>query len=45
MAKAGCSIAHNPISNLKIGSGVMPFRALKDAGLSICIGTDEGGGR
>ncbi len=41
MARAGCNIAHNPISNMKIGSGVMPFRALKDAGLSICIGTDE----
>ncbi|MEM6666951.1 MAG: amidohydrolase family protein [Pseudomonadota bacterium] len=41
MAEAGCVVAHNPISNMKIGSGVMPFRALRDAGIPICIGTDE----
>jgi 5-methylthioadenosine/S-adenosylhomocysteine deaminase len=41
MAEAGCSVGHNPISNLKIGSGVMPFRALRDAGIPIGIGTDE----
>jgi cytosine/adenosine deaminase-related metal-dependent hydrolase len=41
MADSGCSIAHNPISNLKIGSGVMPFRQLRDAGVNICIGIDE----
>jgi 5-methylthioadenosine/S-adenosylhomocysteine deaminase len=41
MADAGCSVGHNPISNLKIGSGVMPFRALSDAGIPIAIGTDE----
>jgi cytosine/adenosine deaminase-related metal-dependent hydrolase len=34
-------VAHNPISNLKIGSGVMPFRAHRDAGIPIAIGTDE----
>ena len=41
MAQAQCSVAHNPICNLKIGSGVMPFRALRDAGINIAIGTDE----
>jgi 5-methylthioadenosine/S-adenosylhomocysteine deaminase len=41
MAQAQCSIAHNPICNLKIGSGVMRFRALRDAGIHIAIGTDE----
>jgi 5-methylthioadenosine/S-adenosylhomocysteine deaminase len=41
MAQARCSIAHNPICNLKLGSGVMPFRALRDAGINIAIGTDE----
>lgn len=41
MAKSGCTVAHNPISNLKIGSGVMPFRRLRDAGIPIAIGTDE----
>ena len=41
MAQAQCSVAHNPICNLKIGSGVMRFRALRDAGINIAIGTDE----
>jgi 5-methylthioadenosine/S-adenosylhomocysteine deaminase len=41
MAEAGCCVGHNPVSNLKIGSGVMPFRALRDAGIPIAIGTDE----
>ena len=34
-------VGHNPISNLKIGSGVMPFRQLRDAGIPIALGTDE----
>lgn len=41
LADSGCCVAHNPISNLKIGSGVMPFRALRDAGIPIALGTDE----
>ena len=41
MAKSNCIVCHNPISNIKIGSGIMPFRAIRDAGISICIGTDE----
>jgi len=41
MADARCSIAHNPICNLKLGSGIMRFRALRDAGINIAVGTDE----
>jgi 5-methylthioadenosine/S-adenosylhomocysteine deaminase len=41
MAEAQCSIAHNPICNLKLGSGIMRFRELRDAGINIAIGTDE----
>jgi 5-methylthioadenosine/S-adenosylhomocysteine deaminase len=41
LAQAHCSVAHNPICNLKLGSGVMQFRALRDAGINIAIGTDE----
>jgi 5-methylthioadenosine/S-adenosylhomocysteine deaminase len=41
MAASGCSVAHNPVSNLKIGSGVMPWRAIQDAGINVCLGTDE----
>jgi cytosine/adenosine deaminase-related metal-dependent hydrolase len=41
MAASGCSVAHNPVSNLKLGSGVMPFRRIADAGINVCLGTDE----
>jgi cytosine/adenosine deaminase-related metal-dependent hydrolase len=41
LAGSGCSIAHNPLCNLKLGSGIMPFRALKDRGINICLGSDE----
>jgi cytosine/adenosine deaminase-related metal-dependent hydrolase len=41
LADAGCSVAHNPVCNLRLGSGVMPWRALRDAGVPICLGSDE----
>ena len=41
LAKSGAHVTHNPISNLRLGSGVMPFRKLRDAGVPICLGTDE----
>ena len=41
IAAAGSVVAHNPISNLRLGSGVMPFRRLRDQGVTICLGTDE----
>jgi cytosine/adenosine deaminase-related metal-dependent hydrolase len=41
MAASGCSVAHNPVCNLKLGSGIMPFRALADRGINICLGSDE----
>ena len=31
IADAGAVIAHNPVSNLRLGSGVMPFRAFASA--------------
>lgn len=40
MADAGCSVAHNPISNQKLGSGIAPFRKLRDAGVNLGLGTD-----
>jgi 5-methylthioadenosine/S-adenosylhomocysteine deaminase len=41
LAASGCSVAHNPVSNLKIGSGIMPFRRIVDAGINVGLGTDE----
>ncbi len=37
----GAVVAHNPISNLRLGTGIMPFRALRERGVPICLGTDE----
>ena len=41
MAQSGCSVAHNPGCNLRLGSGVMPFRQLREGDISICLGSDE----
>lgn len=40
IAKAGVSVQHNPPSNLKVGSGLAPIRALIDAGVNVSLGTD-----
>jgi 5-methylthioadenosine/S-adenosylhomocysteine deaminase len=40
LADAGCSISHNPGSNLKLGSGIADMRAMLDRGLNVAIGTD-----
>jgi 5-methylthioadenosine/S-adenosylhomocysteine deaminase len=41
LAAAGCTVAHNPLCNMKLGSGIMPFRRLRDGGVPICLGSDE----
>ena len=41
IAESGAAVAHNPVSNLRLGSGVMPFRRLRDRGIPICLGSDE----
>ena len=41
IARSGAVIAHNPVSNLKLGSGVMPFPKISQHGIPVCIGTDE----
>jgi 5-methylthioadenosine/S-adenosylhomocysteine deaminase len=40
MGAAGCSVTHNPLSNLKLGSGVCPVRALRNAGVNVAVATD-----
>lgn len=41
LGRSGAVVAHNPVCNMRLGSGVMPFRALRNAGVPICLGTDE----
>jgi 5-methylthioadenosine/S-adenosylhomocysteine deaminase len=41
LARAGVTVAHNPICNMRLGSGIMPFRRLRRAGVALCLGTDE----
>lgn len=36
----GVAAAHNPVSNLKLGSGVMPLRRMLDRGILVTLGTD-----
>ncbi len=40
LAVARTAVAHNPVSNLKLGSGLMRLDALQRAGVQICLGTD-----
>lgn len=40
MAKKGVSAVHNPMSNLKLGSGVAPVIEMRKAGINVCLGTD-----
>ena len=40
LAEKGVSAIHNPVSNLKLGSGVAPVVDLKKAGVNVALGTD-----
>ena len=40
LAEKKVTIAHNPVSNLKLGSGVMPLLKFLDAGINVALGTD-----
>ena len=40
MAEKGVSAIHNPMSNLKLGSGIAPITAMRQAGVNVALGTD-----
>jgi 5-methylthioadenosine/S-adenosylhomocysteine deaminase len=41
LAEAGSTVAHNPICNLKLLSGVAPVPRLLEAGVTVALGTDN----
>ncbi len=40
MADRGVSVSHNPVSNMKLASGLAPVAELLEAGVDVGIGTD-----
>lgn len=40
LEKYHVNIAHNPSSNLKLGSGIANLKSMKNHGINICLGTD-----
>ena len=40
LAKRGVTAVHNPVSNLKLMSGVAPLFFLRDCGMNVALGTD-----
>ena len=40
LAERGVTLSHCPCSNMKLGSGIFPYRRLMEAGCRITLGTD-----
>jgi 5-methylthioadenosine/S-adenosylhomocysteine deaminase len=43
LADAGASVSWNPVSNMRLGSGVAPIQRLLDAGVTVGLGVDGAG--
>lgn len=40
LAQSGASVAHCPVSNMKLASGIMPLQEISESGINISLGTD-----
>jgi 5-methylthioadenosine/S-adenosylhomocysteine deaminase len=40
LAQSGATVVHNPVSNLRLGSGRFPFVAARQMGVSVALGSD-----
>lgn len=40
LARKGVTAVHNPVSNLKLGSGIAKIPAMRKAGVNVALGTD-----
>jgi len=40
LSRRGVTVQHNPSSNFKLGSGLMPMREMLDAGINVALGSD-----
>ncbi|WAL58794.1 amidohydrolase [Thermocoleostomius sinensis] len=40
LAATGATVVHNPLSNLRLGSGIAPILKFRQAGVNVCFGCD-----